>query len=213
MTGIGADEDQGAADAWARVEAGLIRVLPASLRRLATPAGKREIDAVEAALGVVLPPDFRASLGIHNGTRLDLRWDWPSPVPLESLYDTGEIVEWTRDWRSNAMSEDEIGNDWAINGPVRPMVGSTSHVLVGTMNGDVHWLLDLSPAPGGTLGQVVRVDVECGLWDVLAPSWTRLLVRYAKDLERYAATPDSSPLMIDQNYGPECEWGRPGRPS
>lgn len=84
------------ARAWAQVEAGLNRVLPASLRRLAAPAGEQEIDAVEAALGVVLPPDFRASLGIHNG--------FP----------------------------------------------------------------DLAPAPGGTPGQAVRVDVECGLWDVLA---------------------------------------------
>jgi cell wall assembly regulator SMI1 len=211
MTGAGQDADRDVAGAWARVEAGLNRVLPASLRQLAAPAGEREIDAVEAALGVVLPPDFRASLGIHNGTRLDLRWQWPSPVPLECLYDTGEIVESTRDWRRNAMSEDEFAHE-CLNGPVRPVVGSAGHVVVGTMNGDVHWFLDLDPAPGGTPGQVVRVDIECGQWDVLAPSWTRLLIRYAEDLERHAAAPDSSPLEIDQNLGPACEWGLPDRP-
>lgn len=193
------------AGAWTRIEAGLNRVLPAALRRLEAPAGEQEIDAVESALGVVLPPDFRASLGIHNGTM----WGSPSPVPLECLYDTGEIVEWTRDWRRNAMSEDEFAHE-CVNGPVRPTVGSAGQVLVGTMNGDVHWFLDLDPAPGGTLGQVVRVDIECAQWDVLAPSWARLLIRYAEDLERYAAAPDSSPLEIDQNLGPACEWGLPG---
>jgi hypothetical protein len=54
---------------------------------------------------------------------------------------------------------------------------------------------------------VVRVDVECSSWDVLAPSWTQLLVRYAEDLELFAADPDSSTLVIDQDLGPECEWG------
>ncbi|MGH3657613.1 MAG: hypothetical protein ACRDUA_13230 [Micromonosporaceae bacterium] len=93
------------------------------------------------------------------------------------------------------------------NGPVRPIVGSTGAVVVGDMNGDVHWLLDFDPAPGGTPGQVVRVDVECSSWDVLAPSWTQLLVRYAEDLELFAADPDSSTLVIDQDLGPECEWG------
>lgn len=207
MTGIGADVDLAVADAWAQVEAGLNRVLPASLRGLAAPAGDQEIDAMEAALGVVLPPDFRASLGIHNGTI----WGRPSPVPLECLYDTGGIIEWTRDWRRIAVSEDEFAHEF-VNGPVRPRIGSAGHVLVGTMNGDVYWFLDLDPAPGGTPGQVVRVDIECGQWDVLAPSWTRLLIRYAEDLQRYAAAPDSSRLVIEVSLGPACEWGLPGRP-
>jgi len=94
-----------------------------------------------------------------------------------------------------------------LYGPVRPIVGSAGAVLVGDMNGDVHWFLDLDPAPGGRPGQVVRVDVECSSWVVLAASWTDLLVRYAEDLELHAASPDSSPLEIDQDHGPACEWG------
>ena len=94
-----------------------------------------------------------------------------------------------------------------LNGPVRPIVGSPGTVVVGDMNGDVQWLLDFDPAPGGTPGQVVRVDVECASWDVLAPSWTQLLVRYAEDLELFAADPDNSPLEIDRLAGPACEWG------
>src|SRR5215469_11985781 len=138
MTGAGGDADLDVAGAWARVEAGLSRVLPASLRRLAAPARQRDIDVVEAALGVALPPDFRASLGIHNGTRLDLRWQWPRPVPLECLYGTGEIIESTRNWRGNAAGEDEIAHE-CVNGPVRPAVSSAGQVVAGTMNGDVDW--------------------------------------------------------------------------
>ncbi|MFG2089706.1 MULTISPECIES: hypothetical protein [unclassified Spirillospora] len=79
MNDTGADVDKRVAEAWARIEAGLSRVLPASLHHLNAQAAVQEIDAVEAALAIPLPP----------------------------------------------------------------------------------WLLDFDPAPGGTPGQVVRVDVEC----------------------------------------------------
>ena len=72
---------------------------------------------------------------------------------------------------------------------MRPIVGSPGAVVVDDTNGDAWWLLDFHPAPGGTPGQVVRVDVECASWDVLAPSWTQL----------WSATPkiwNCSPLIL-----------------
>lgn len=215
----GADVDERVAEAWGRVEAGLGRILPDSLRQLNAQATVREIDAVEAALAIPLPRDFRASLRIHNGTDpgSSLPLPAPSPVPLTYLCDTNAIIEMTRMWRDNHHPEPEWDDPqvWAylverkmlwLNGPVRPIIGSPDAVVVGDMNGDVQWLLDFDPAPGGTPGQVVRVDVECASWDVLAPSWTQLLVRYAEDLELYAADPDSSKLKIG-HLGPACEWG------
>ncbi|MFG2049684.1 SMI1/KNR4 family protein [Micromonospora sp. NPDC048935] len=220
MTGPGVDVDTRVAEAWARIEAGLSSVLPASLRLLNAPAPAPAIDVVEAALGVALPPDFRASLRVHNGTDpgLTLPSPEPSPVPLTNLCDTDQLVEMTRVWRDNHHPDPDWDDPqvWAylvdtkmlcLNGPVRPIVGSPGAVVVGDMNGDVWWLLDFDPAPGGTPGQVVRVDVECVSWDVLAPSWTQLLVRYAEDLTRFAADPGTSPLEIDHHVGPACEWG------
>ncbi|MEV4811007.1 SMI1/KNR4 family protein [Micromonospora avicenniae] len=216
MTGTGTEL---VTEAWKRIEDGLSRVLPASLRHLGPPAEVQEIDAVEAALARPLPPDFRASLRIHNGTT----WTYPgsgqpSPVPLDWFYDTERIIEATRMWRDNHHPEPDWDDPqvWAyladegmisLNGPVRPVVGAAGAVVVGDLNGDVHWLLDFDPAPGGTPGQVVRVDVECSSWDVLAPSWAQLLVRYAEDLELFAADPGRSTLTIDQDLGPASEWG------
>jgi cell wall assembly regulator SMI1 len=216
---MGVDVDERVAEAWARVEAGLGRVLPASVPRLGTPAAVEAIDAAEAALDVSLPPDFRASLRIHNGTTWPDGVRPPSPVPLDCLHDTDGIVEATRMWRDNHhpdpnWDDPEVwaylvddGNHLFLNGPVRPIVGSPGAVVVGDMNGDVTWFLDFDPAPGGTPGQVVRVDVELSTWDVLAPSWTQLLIRYAEDLELFATAPDRSALEIDQTCGPACEWG------
>jgi cell wall assembly regulator SMI1 len=214
------------AQAWARVEAGLGRVLAASLGRLNAPAGDRAIDAVEAALAVSLPHDFRASLRIHNGDDPGptLPSADPSPVPLQCLYDTTLIIERTRIWRDGYDPRPNWDDPavWAyrvdrkmlcLNAPVRPISGSPGMVVVGDTNGDVQWLLDFDPAPGGTPGQVVRVDVEGAEWDVLAASWTQLLVRYAEDLELFAADPDHSTLDISE-LGPACEWGgaRPSDP-
>jgi cell wall assembly regulator SMI1 len=222
VTDISAYEIEGVDRAWARIEASLSTILPASLQQLEPPAEVEAIDAVEAALGVVLPQDFRASLLIHNGTKWIFSADGqlqPSPVPLNWLYNTNRIVEATRTWRDN-YAPDPPWDDpqvWAylvdegqhlfLNGPVRPIVGSAGAVMVGDMNGDVNWFLDLDPPPGGTSGQVARVEVECSKWDVLAPSWTQLLVRYANDLELFATAPERSPLKIDQNCGPDCDWG------
>lgn len=198
--------------AWIRVEAALSRVLPDSLPLLAGPAEASEIDAIEAALGVSLPPDFRASLRIHNGSN----YGDPTPVPLECLFGTGEIVELTRAWYSE--EDPDIDNPPVmaclidegmihVGGPVRPTHSLKNRVVVGTMNGDVNWFIDLDPPEGGTPGQVVRLDLECGQWDVLAPSWTALLVRYAEDLERFADDPERSTLEIDEDTGPASEWG------
>jgi cell wall assembly regulator SMI1 len=193
--------------AWSRVEAALGRVLPAALTNLAPPADERAIAALEAALSVTLPADFRASLGVHNGTT----WGEPWPVPLEELYDTDGIARATRQWRDSSVPEPEWDdprvwawqideNDIWVSGPVRPTLDSPDRIFLGTMNGDVHWFLDLDPPPGGTPGQVVRVDPECMQWDVLAPSWTGLLLRYADAL-------DNSTVEVDPNLGPVPEWG------
>ncbi|GIH07666.1 hypothetical protein Rhe02_57330 [Rhizocola hellebori] len=214
MLQVEAFADEDVTEAWTRIEAGLSRVLPASLPRLAPPAEVEAIEEAEAVLELVLPQDFRASLRIHNGTA----WGLPSPVPLECLFDASGIVESTRMWRTT-IDADPVFDDprvWAfmvdesrihLNGPVRPTLSAEGRVCVGTMNGDVHWFLDLDPPPGGTPGQVIRIDPECTAWDVLAPSWRQLLIRYAEDLELFATTPDSSGLDIAPEAGPACEWG------
>ncbi|WP_181245858.1 SMI1/KNR4 family protein [Glycomyces artemisiae] len=213
---------EGIESAWARVEAALRRVLPDSLPLLAGPAAASEIDAIEAALEVVLPPDFRASLGIHNGSN----FGGPAPVPLDHLFSAGEIVAMTQAWDSEEDSDLDSPPVMAylidrgmlhVSGPVRPTSSLRNRVVVGTMNGDVNWFIDLDPPEGGTPGQVVRLDIECSQWDVLAPSWTALLVRYAEDLERSADDPERSTLVIDE-LGPACEWGidpvdKPPRPA
>jgi len=194
--------------AWSRVEAALGRVLPASLPLLAPPADEEAVDALESALGVPLPPDFRASLLVHNGTTWGGR---PWPVPLEVLYDTEQIASVTREWRDISGPDPEWDdprvwawqideNDIWVSGAVRPTSYGTDRIIIGTMNGDVNWFLDLDPPPGGTPGQVVRIDQECMQWDVLAPSWTDLLLRYADAL-------DAGTVDLEPEYGPAPEWG------
>lgn len=117
VTDMGADVDKRVAEAWAWVEAGLSRVLTASLRRLSAPAGVQAVDAVEAALAVPLPQDFRASLRVHNGADpgTTLPSPDPSPVPLECK------PNWDDPRVSAYMVDREMVR---LNGPVRPVIGS-----------------------------------------------------------------------------------------
>lgn len=100
-----------------------------------------------------------------------------------------------------------------LHGPVRPTMAQAGRVLVGTMNGDVNWFLDLEPPLGGTPGQVIAVDIESATWEVVASSWRELLVRYADDLEQFRIDPASSALEIDSEVGPGCEWRRTHGPA
>ncbi|MFC3494905.1 SMI1/KNR4 family protein [Glycomyces rhizosphaerae] len=115
----------------------------------------REIDAVEAALGISLPPDFRTSLRIHNGTECGD----PSTVPLDYLFNTGDIHEMTRAWHAEEDQEFDDPSAMAclidegmihVKGPVRPTSSLAGRAVVGTMNGDVNWFLDLDPPKGRT---------------------------------------------------------------
>lgn len=102
------------------------RVLPDSLPLLAGPA---EASEIEAALGVALPTDFRASLRIHNGSN----YGNPTPVPLEYLFSTGEMVEMTRAWHFEEDPDIDNPSVMAcpidegmihVSGPVRPTPSS-----------------------------------------------------------------------------------------
>jgi cell wall assembly regulator SMI1 len=84
-------------------------------------AAVQAIDAVETALAVPLPQDFRASLRMHNGTDPGptLSSPDPSPVPLECLYDTNLIIERTRMWRAATIRSRtgtilRSGRTWSI---------------------------------------------------------------------------------------------------
>jgi cell wall assembly regulator SMI1 len=77
------------------------------------------------------------------------------------------------------------GEDWEtryIRGPIRPIWWDESRIHLTDNSGD-HVMLDLEPAEGGSVGQIISHSHEVGPQEVLAPSLVLWLTRIAEELE------------------------------
>lgn len=181
---------------WRRIDAALERHAPAVRATLAGPAREKDIAALEKKLGVPLPPDLRQSWAIHDGQDPEAAEDQPlfGDMPFHGLAAVADEREQARELAKmlgqlkqvddfvawHALVADGIGT---IDGPVKARDYDPAWVPIGSFNGDVFRYVDLDPAPGGAIGQVIEVDPEAVSWRVLAPSFGDLLARLADELE------------------------------
>jgi cell wall assembly regulator SMI1 len=195
---------------WRRIDAALGKHAPAVLETLSGPASAKSLAALEKELGQPVPDDLRRSWAVHDGQDDEVEQhllfaDFPfygvartraarkeARVVAKMLgvdKQADDLVAW------HALVADGIGS---IDGPVKARDHHEAWLPIGAYNGDVHRYLDLDPAPGGTVGQVIEVDPESVSWRVLAPSFGDLLARYADALEAGAVDwdePDACALF------------------
>lgn len=137
---------------WKRLEGYLQKREPEVLAKLLPPASHAEIVALEQQLSVKLPVDFVACLSQHNGQsgppglfgglqflsteRIGREWRiW------KQLLDEGEFCE------ANAKPDSGIKAEW----------WNSSWIPFTSNGAGDHLCLDLSPAAGGHIGQVIAV--------------------------------------------------------
>lgn len=204
----GAAEDRRPADpraaqrinaAWKRIEAWLARRAPDALATLNGPASKEKIAAAEKEMGLAFPADLRASLLRHDGQKTAVPAVFPEGLAALSV---DEILEsWKiRTRRLGGMLNDRDDFDgWKksiskgvifVGGPVKARLADPRWIPIADANGDVFWFVDLDPAPGGAVGQILQVDPEGTTWDVRSPSLADHLTEYADALERGDFAPD-----------------------
>jgi cell wall assembly regulator SMI1 len=159
-------------ETWARTN------LPGILAELNGPAEPRVVARLEATLGFALPADFRTSVGVHDGETGDGAL-LDSGGALLSIRAIGECAEWERTaLRKYADLEAEL-----LRGPAKGSLYAWHRVPIVDFNQDLTWFLDLDPAPGGAVGQVLRRDVEDGALEVVAPSFAQFFADYLHRLE------------------------------
>lgn len=142
------------------------------------PAADDEIRVLEGALGAKLPDDFIASLKIHNGQVNPYRATLDGEILLDVR---GILNEWSC-WRDLVMKGAFDGSTSDPDGGVKGdwfNVGWIPFTRDGAGNG---LCLDLDPAPGGTVGQVIRVWHDDGRRERLAVSFEQWLDRAVKEL-------------------------------
>lgn len=172
---------------WQRIETWLSQHAPHAWQILRSGASEEEIHQAEALMNITLPEDFKTSCRLHNGGYvIDL-------VTEMTMLSLEEIVE---DWQMFKELEDlgtwsdadvpyyfqEDGLGWQT-GPIQPVWWHQHWIPIGRDRAGNHCCLDLIPAPGGSVGQVIDRDHEAGPSRVLASCFFDILSMFAQDLE------------------------------
>jgi cell wall assembly regulator SMI1 len=145
---------------WPSLEAALETVRPGSYA-FAPGASVQAIATLEADIERPLPESFRRAWAMHDGMR-DVF------LMLEFLNTRGIASE----WRGLRDYDDSAGGLEAIaRGPVRPLWTSPNWIPIVLIGGETrHFCLDLDPAPGGEVGQVIHATPKWEERSVVAPS-------------------------------------------
>lgn len=155
---------------------------PVALRPGATEA---ESAAVEAALGLPLPADLRASLRIHDGEdwqqwRQCIRW----MINDSFLLSLDEILRhWNLQQTYYAQWGEEFGDEYHDEDRIRNIIFHPRRIPIANGLAEESGLwLDFTPGPDGVAGQVIMLITECE-FIVLAPTFRAFLTRYLELLE------------------------------
>jgi cell wall assembly regulator SMI1 len=178
---------------WARILAWFAANLPPGHFSAAPGASEDELNKAESRFGVRFPDDVRESYLLHNGAGRDGAF-----FENYSLMSLDEILE---QWRiiDDALEAIELGemDDLDVcakpTGPIKKVWWNRRWIpiLADATGGSLS--VDLDPAPGGKVGQVIEFVHGYGPMWVLAGSFREWLSKYAGDLEagKYLFDPDS----------------------
>lgn len=136
---------------WDRLEAWLAANAPTLLETLQPGATEEQIAQAEALLGIRFPEAFKASCRIHNGQEAlaEGLMDAREFLSLERIQD-----EWTV-WKELLDSGTFDGMKGDPEGPLRDDWWNPAWIPITYDGAGNHDCLDLDPAAGGKVGQVI----------------------------------------------------------
>jgi cell wall assembly regulator SMI1 len=171
------DPEELAARTWRTIELRLATAHPALLERVPKGADPSLLSEVEAEIGVALPALVRAIYLLHDGIGMPAFVDRKSqPSFLLSLADA--VAEW-RLWHEllrKGMFDDTRVT--VTDGAVRARWWSERWLPISADGAGNHYCLDMDPASGGQVGQVI------GFWH--------------DDGERNARARDLADYLVDE---------------
>lgn len=146
---------------WSGLLAALHEVAPDLVPQPAKGATGEDLDRLESVIGRKLPESFRRTWGEHDGMRGHI-------FVLLDFLDTKTIAG---EWRLLRDYDGSSGGLEAVTtGPVKPHWTSRDWIPFVLIGGSTdHFCLDLDPAPGGTVGQVIHASPKDDRRRVLAP--------------------------------------------
>ena len=178
-------------------------VAPESVGNLNPPAGPDQIaqliDTVPDA-----PTELVAILETHNGEE-PISWIsvLPNGMQLMGVESILQFLSYQTSTPDDFMENiDELVADNVMDrpeGPVKPVFSYSKRVPFAQLNADVIWFLDLDPAPGGKIGQVVEEDAEGMRLRVIADSLNDLFEKYSQDIRNGAFHADDQGQIVNED--------------
>jgi cell wall assembly regulator SMI1 len=166
---------------WARIAAWLRQHTPDEVENLRPPASNRCLNHLEDTTGLRVPPQMEQSYKIHDGF-------WVEMFLFGEVYG-GHLLslkaiesDWLR-WKKVAV---ECGfADLAAEplGPIKPRNWNPCWLPVTDAGNGNFFCVDLDPAPGGVIGQIIWYDRVEGPVRVVANGFAEWVEQYATDLE------------------------------
>lgn len=163
----------------------------AALESLRDGASERQISDFEAAIGVKLPADYRASLDVHDGDATLHDYDYLSIERAENKWSmmAGLDEDGTfKDRKPKSTSNDLIQNVWWHRGWIPFASDSAGNLLC----------LDMVPGLRGTKGQVIRMETISGPEASGIDSFLLWLQRYRNDLDKGRYEVDEYGFLIER---------------
>ena len=152
---------------WERLEAWLKANNPALLADLNPPASDAKIQTLEQTLGVTLPVDFVECLRVHDGQRGGVEWLFPS---AEFLSSERILDEWAI-WKDLLDGGDFDGAKARPGAGIQPAWWSPKWIPFTYNGAGDHLCLDLDPACGGRVGQIITLWHDDGARNKKADSF------------------------------------------
>ncbi|HJQ33119.1 MAG TPA: SMI1/KNR4 family protein [Pyrinomonadaceae bacterium] len=172
-------------DIWARIEKWLAANAPEVLNSLRPGADSHAVARVETLLGIEFPPDVRASFSIHDGQsglNMDAGLGY-GLIDACELLSLERIVEEWKIWKELLDGGDFDGQKGAPEGPVKDDWWNPKWIPVAYRGTSDYYCLDLDPAAGGNVGQVIIFWHDWEQRKVINSSFEEWLRSYADDLE------------------------------
>lgn len=165
-------------ETWDRIERWFAENAPQFRIRLLPGVSVAEIEALEADLSVRLPESFRASLLIHNGQH-------GLAKPLVEEWQLASVADIRREW---GLMQDIYDRgtfiDTAVKaiGAVQPVWWLPQWIPIAYNGAGDLLCLDMAPALGGKVGQIVTFWHTQETRRVVAPDFGEWLATFADDL-------------------------------
>jgi cell wall assembly regulator SMI1 len=172
-------------------------------------ATEAELEAAESSLGVRLPEDFRESYRLHNGGRNGAFFRNYELMPLDQLLRRAAVEKEaaTMDLKA-VLGIDLVEYVPRPKGPIKTVFWNVRWIPFMDTGAADFFCLDLDPAPGGVLGQIIEYGHDFGPERLIASSFREWFSQFADDLEagEYRFNTRSYNIeRIHETYPPEEE--------